>query len=471
MASGINRFTFGTDGFRGIVGNEFNYDCVKKISQGFADFVNHKFSGEEKPKVVVGYDRRFMSDRFARTAAEIIAANGINVTLSSTSLPSPAVSLLTSKKFGFGFIITASHNNAYYNGIKIKQNGRSAPASVTAEIENYSSKAVPMNTAGVKVQESDFRSFYADYVKAKMSASSELSKLKAPAVVDFMYGSAADIPGLFDDGKIISLHTKHDPLFGSRSPRPDGDNLDEIIRTVKKNKASFGAAFDGDGDRFTLVTDEGKELSSSQTAAVLLNYLLSKKGFKKTNARIAATVSAGFLPKKLAADKDIPVDETPVGFKHISEKLLFENACFGVEESGGFAWKGAAPERDGIMTFMLVAEMLINTGRKVSELLAELEDKYGRSCFMQRDLPLVKAISSKHAFALKIKKKLPKSMLGKKISEVSMIDGIKISLENGWWLLIRPSGTTSVMRTYAEADSEENTVKLLDTARKLASVK
>jgi phosphomannomutase len=464
-----NHISFGTDGFRGIIARDFTYDVVRKTAQGMADYVAYKYMRTEKPSIAVGYDRRFMSDRFARTLAEVLAANGLSVTLSSTPIPTPAVSLLTTKGYGLGVMITASHNKHYYNGIKVKQNGRSAPPAVTAEIENYVAKAVPMKPTGAPVPVKDFRQTYVDYLNSKVQASKVLPKLPGPVVMDFMHGVGAETASaLFDAKNVVKLRAAHDPLFGGMAPEPVEKNLLGLVEAVKKNKALFGVALDGDADRFALVSDKGQYMTPCQTAPLLLNYLLSKGTFK---GKIVQAVSMGYLTKRIAREAGLQFDETPVGFKYIAEKMLSEDVTFGVEESGGYAWKGNLPERDGALTALFVMEIAAKTGKPVSALYAEIEKKYGKSCFVRRDFDLEKAIPNKHSFAVKIKKKLPKLLLGHKITETNTIDGLKIVLDNDWWVLMRPSGTEPLLRTYAETDSQENTKKLLDLAFKLVEQK
>ncbi|MCM2268394.1 MAG: hypothetical protein NDI60_11560 [Elusimicrobiales bacterium] len=464
-----NHISFGTDGFRGIIARDFTYDVVRKTAQGMADYVAYKYMRTEKPSVAVGYDRRFMSDRFARTMAEVLAANGLNVTLASAPLATPAVSLLTTKGYGLGVMITASHNRHYYNGIKVKQGGRSAPPAVTAEIENYVAKAVPMKTAGVQVPVKDFRPAYVDYLNSKVPAAKVLAKLPGPVVVDFMYGVGAETAdALFGSKNVIRLRDRHDPLFGGMAPEPVEKNLADLVAAVKKHKALFGVALDGDADRFALVSDKGQYMTPCQTGPLLLSYLLSRGTYK---GKVAQAVSMGFLTKRIARAAGLPFEETPVGFKYIAEKMLHEDVTFGVEESGGYAWKGNLPERDGALTALFVMEMAVKTGKPVSALYAEIEKKYGKSCFVRRDFNLEKAIPNKHSFAVKIKKKLPKVLLGHKITETNTIDGLKIVLDNDWWVLMRPSGTEPLLRTYAETDSQENTKKFLDLAFKLVEQK
>jgi len=244
-----NHISFGTDGFRGIIARDFTYDVVRKTAQGMADYVAYKYMRTEKPAIAVGYDRRFMSDRFARTLAEVLAANGLSVTLSSGPVPTPAVSLLTTKGYGLGVMITASHNKHYYNGIKVKQNGRSAPPSVTAEIENYVAKAVPMKPSGAQVAVKDFCRIYVDYLNSRIQAAKVLPKLPGPVVMDFMHGVGAETASaLFGAKNVIKLRDRHDPLFGGLHPEPIESQLSALKKEVRARRALVGIALDGDAD-------------------------------------------------------------------------------------------------------------------------------------------------------------------------------------------------------------------------------
>ncbi len=464
-----NHISFGTDGFRGIIAREFTYDVVRKIAQGMADYISYKYMRTEKPSVVVGYDRRFMSDRFARTLAEVLAGNGLKVTLSAVPIPTPAISLLTTRGYGLGVVITASHNNHYYNGVKVKQNGRSAPPAVTAEIENYTAKAVPVKPSGAPVEVKDFSRVYVDYLNSRFQTAKILPKLPGLVVIDFMHGVGAQTaPAVFNSKNIITLRARHDPLFGGMAPEPVEKNLAGLVAEVKKRKAVMGAALDGDADRFALVSDKGQYMTPCQIAPLMLEYLLSKKLLK---GKVAQAVSMGYLTKRIARAAGVPLEETLVGFKYIAEKMLSEDVAFGVEESGGYTWKGNLPERDGSLTALFFMDMVVKTGKTISELYSEIEKKYGKSYFLRRDFVMGKAIPNKHSFAVKIKKKLPKTLLGHKILETNTIDGLKIILDNDWWVLMRPSGTEPLLRTYAETDNRLSTEKFLDLALKLVENK
>jgi len=201
---------------------------------------------------------------------------------------------------------------------------------------------------------------------------------------------------------------------------------------------------------------------------MLLDYLL-KRGMPK--GKVVQSVSMGYLTRRIAKASGLQFEETPVGFKYIAEKMISEDVAFGAEESGGYAWKGNIPERDGVLTALMFMEMAVKTGKTVSGIYGEIESRCGKSAFIRRDVALEKTIPNKHSFAVKLKKKLPKTVLGRKVLDTNTIDGLKVILEDDCWLLMRPSGTEPLLRTYAETESQENTRKLLEFASKLMEQK
>ncbi len=471
MSANSHNISFGTDGFRGVISRDFTFDSLRRIAQGFSDFLAYKYMrGNEKPKVVIGYDRRFMSDRFAEVFGDVLAAQGVDCTLSDSPLPTPAVSFLTSGKFDYGIMITASHNKYFYNGVKVKQGGRSAPPTATAELETYIFKASPHKVKSAGVPKKSFRKDYLSYLNSRLPYARLFEKVKGPVVVDFMYGCGAELAGdVFAAKNVVRLHEEHDPLFpGIHSPEPVESNLQLLIKTVKEKKAKMGVALDGDADRFALVSDKGVYMTPCQIAPMLLEYLIQRN---KLKGKVIQAVSMGYLTKRIARIHNLQFEEVPVGFKYIAEKMISEDVSFGAEESGGYAWKGSLPERDGVLTALAFAEMTARTGKTISELYKDIEKKYGTSHFERVDFRLDKPITNKHSFAIKIRKKLPKTVIGKKIQEAVTLDGLKIVLEDDSWLLMRPSGTEPLLRTYAEAPSAEAVKKLLAFAKGLVEGK
>ncbi len=463
------KISFGTDGFRGVIALDFTYENLRRIAQGFSDFLAYR--GERsKVKVFIGYDRRFLSEKFAKEFARVIINNDIECVVSKTPITTPMVSYLTTTDYNYGIMITASHNNFLYNGIKIKYQGRSVLPSFTSEVELYIEKSrtstIPKNPRK-EVPEVDLREKYIKYLNDRFNVKKIISSINGKVVVDFMYGSAADIAHMiFGDLKnVVMIRTKRDPLFGQiLAPEPKEDKLDALKKAVVENKAVCGIALDGDGDRFACVDEKGNYLPPTIVAPIFLDYLANVCGM---SGRVVQAVSLGFLTRKIAKEKNFIFEFTPVGFKYIADRIAEGNTLFGAEESGGYSWKGNIPERDGLLSMMMLCEIISSKKQKLSKIVDELLKRYGRSYFLREDSTLSKIIPSKYYFAVKIKSKLPANILSHKVAEVITLDGIKVILDNDWWFLIRPSGTEPLLRIYAEADSKENTKKLISFAKEV----
>ncbi|MDD5628422.1 MAG: phosphoglucomutase/phosphomannomutase family protein [Elusimicrobia bacterium] len=465
----MDTIRFGTDGWRGVMARDFTFENVRRVAQAIADHLHDeilKASNRKKTPwaapVVVGYDRRFQSEAFAREIAQVLEGSKLGAVCLSESLPTPAVSLLTQRSKGLGVVVTASHNPAAYNGIKIKFAGLTAPESLTRAIEACLDRSQPTRAAEIKTKSG--RDAYLQYLRAKADIPVIRAKLKKPFVIDYLYGSAA---GLLEEvlpaPRLVAMHAEHDPLFAGIAPEPVADNLKELCARVKAEKAVIGIALDGDGDRVGVVDENGVYLTPCQVFPMIARYLIERK---KLKGKIVQTVSLGCLAARIAKAHGLPFEEVPVGFKHVAERLTSGDAVIGGEESGGYGWHGGLAERDGLRTALLLLEMLAVTGRTPAQLWKETESKYGASHFKRLDLRLHKAVPDKAAFAAKLIKKLPKRVLGAEIQSLSQIDGLKIMLAGDHWLLMRPSGTEPLMRTYAETDSPKRTADLLELAKK-----
>ena len=467
----IQDIKFGTDGWRGLMAREFTFENVRRVAQAIADYV--KDEAEKIPQkrknllaspIVVGYDRRFQSDAFAREIAQVLHGNRLTPLLMMEPLPTPAVSLLTRKYGGLGVMVTASHNPAAYNGIKIKRDGRAAPESVTSAIEACLDKSIPARSNDFK--EISCRDAYLAYLRSRLNMAALKSKLKRTVVVDSLYGAGAGlIEELVGAKRIVSIHDRRDPLFGGLNPEPVEQNLKELSARVRTEKALLGIALDGDGDRVGVVDENGVYLTPCQVFPMIIDYLVAKK---KLKGKIVQSVSMGYLPGRLAKAYGLAFEELPVGFKHVAERLASGEAVIGGEESGGYAWKGAIPERDGLLSGLLLLEMCLSQNKTPSQLWKALEAKHGKSHFKRIDVKLHKPAADKAVFTAKLVKKLPKKVLGSEIKSLLQFDGLKLILDSGHWLLMRPSGTEPLMRIYAESDSDKRTSELLELAKKWA---
>ncbi|MFH2202037.1 MAG: phosphoglucomutase/phosphomannomutase family protein [Elusimicrobiota bacterium] len=458
------KIKFGTDGWRGEMAREFTFDNVRRVAQAIAEYMKEQPGKIRKSTpVIIGYDNRFLSDAYAREISGILDANGLKVIVSTEPLPTPAISFLTKKMKAVGLMVTASHNPPSHNGIKIKLDGRAATEQITVAVESFLDRANPMRGGPGKVQWKSFRKDYLQFLRSQINPSAFARGLKKPVVIDYLYGSSGGLMGeLVKSKKLIEIHERRDPLFGGINPEPIEENLKELKERVLKEKALLGIALDGDGDRFALVDDRGHYMTPCQVFPMIIEYLLS---MRKLKGKIVQAVSMGYLAGRIAEAYGLPFAELPVGFKHVAEHIASGQAVIGGEESGGYAWKGSLGERDGMLTGMLFLEMCAKTKKTPSQLWALIEKKYGKSCFQRIDFRTRKTLD-KAVFTAKIRKKLTKKVVGTAIKEVLDFDGIKVILEGGHWILMRPSGTEPLIRTYAESDSPKRTQALLDTAAK-----
>lgn len=466
----IKEIKFGTDGFRGVISDDFNYENVRIVAQGFCDWLSNKGFKNENLKVFIGYDRRFLSDKFAKEFASVVINNDISCIVSKTPLPTPMVSYLTVKDYTFGIVITASHNGYWYNGIKIKYKGRSVVPSLTSEIELYIMKNMKRHISRIpkkNITELDLRKDYVDYITKKFNLEHIFSKIKNKIVFDLMYGSAGDVfDMIFSKYKnVVAINKEHDPLFGEYgSPEPVEKRLIRLKEEIKKQKAVCGFALDGDGDRFALIDSNGRYYTPSEISAIILKYLID---YKKLSGRVVQAVSLGFLTQRIAREKNLLFEFVPVGFKYIASRIIDSDALFGAEESGGYSWRGNIPERDGFVSSLMILEIMANLSKKIDEIYKDIEKRYGSCCFLREDLTLNKIVSSKYSFAMRIRSKLPKTILNKNIKDIITLDGIRVNLENDWWFLIRPSGTEPYLRIYVETDNLKNSKLLLNYAKEL----
>jgi len=459
---------FGTDGWRGIIAWDFTFKNVHLMAQALADYINENAPSDEKgqmPKVFVGYDCRFMSDLFARDIAHIFRSNKIDAVLSSKPVSTPVAACLSLSKFWLCIVVTASHSPAQFNGIKVKIGGGSAPVRVTKDIEALLGQNSVLMLYGHKPETKDLTEVYFKYLSAHL-LSKKLKNFKGKVVVDYMYGASAGYLEHFLPAKqVIALHDSHDPTFDGVQPEPVEKNLSELKKTVVEKKAALGAAFDGDGDRAALVDEKGNYFTPCQIAAVVCDYLIKHK---KLKGNIVQTVSMGYLLKRIARKFNMRFEELGVGFKNVAERIHLEDVAFGVEESGGFAWKGNLPDRDGLTVALAFISIMAETGKKASQLYADIAAEYGASVYLRRDIPISKPLD-KVLLTEKLRKKLPKKINGHKVAEWLTIDGLKVILDNDEWILIRPSGTEPLLRIYAETATKKDTLALLDFGEKLVT--
>ncbi len=460
---------FGTDGWRGIIAWDFTFENVHLLAQALAEYINTNapvLENGKMPQIFVGYDCRFMSDKFAEDIASIFRSNKIDVVLSDRPISTPVASCLSQHKCWMAIVVTASHNPAHFNGIKIKFAGRSVPQRITKDIEALIGQNSVLKLYGKYAEKKDLTDVYFKYIASRVNTK-KLSSFKGKVVVDYMHGSAAGYVEKFLPAKqVIALHSGRDPEFNNIQPEPVEKNLAELKKTVLEKKATLGIAFDGDGDRVALIDEKGTYLTPCMIAAILCDYFIKHK---KLTGNIIQTVSMGYLLKRIARAHQMRFEEVSVGFKNVAERMNLEDVAFGVEEAGGFAWKGGVSDRDGLAVALAFLNVMVQTKQKASELCAAITHEYGPSVYIRQDYPLTKAVD-KAAFTEKLRKKMPKKIGSHKAVELNTLDGLKIILDNDDWLLIRPSGTEALLRIYAESATKKETLALLEAGAKAAGV-
>jgi phosphomannomutase len=464
---------FGTDGWRGIIADDFTFDNLSLVAQATMDYLNRDGSGDKG--VVIGYDRRFLSRDFARRVAEVAAGNGIRARLTDDYAPTPAVSWAVRESgAGAGIMITASHNPPEYNGFKFKESfGGSARPSTTKVLEEIvafnmaNDRRVVATSFDEAVQKGMIEIFdpcvgyfrqIGRYVDLDL-----IARAAIPAVVDPMYGAGSGfLPRLL--AGIDEIHSSENPLFGGQPPEPIGEHLAELSSLLGGGKYRVGLALDGDADRIGAVDENGDFFSSHCIFTVILRHLIEHK---RLRGGVVKTVSTTRMVDLLAHKYDLPLFETPIGFKHICELMLSEDILMGGEESGGLGVKGHIPERDGILLGLLLLEAVAVSGKGLRRLLDETMDEIGHFSYRRIDRRIDS--DAKDQLIDRLKARPPAEIDGRRVVATNFIDGFKFIFENGDWLLIRPSGTEPVLRLYSEAGTPEQVDRLLRAAEYLAA--
>jgi phosphomannomutase len=391
--------------------------------------------------------------------------------VSTCPVPTPAISFsVVHRNASWGIVITASHNPALYNGFKVKEaRGRSAPPEVTREIEAHLSTVSTSPGTTQNAQTFDDHLAYESYLRSRLDMK-PLKRQRGRVVFDYLYGVGSGIPERVLKGcrfNLSSLHSNPDPLFGGLHPEPIESQLSDLKKEVQARRALVGIALDGDADRLGVVDDLGRYLTPHQVFPLIILHCIEHKGWK---GKIVQAVSLGYLSERIAKAFNLPFEEVPVGFKHVAERMLADDFLAGGEESGGYAVRGGLPERDGILNGLLFLEMLAARKKSPSQLLRDLEKRFGAARFQRIDIHLKEPILDRSHFAQNISTHVPDRLAGEAVSEVRTRDGVKVILQSGSWVLLRPSGTEPLIRTYAESDTLSRTEALLKWAKKVVAL-
>ncbi len=472
-----NPIKFGTDGWRGIIADDFTFANVRACAQGVADYL--KQAGLAQRGVIIGYDTRFASEGFAAAAAEVVAGNGIKVYLCPRPTPTPVVSYgVVAKQTGGAIIITASHNPAAWNGFKYKNEyGSSAPDEVTAQVEGLIARSVkaggvkvpPLDAALARgqVEYLDLEPVYFEQV-ARLVDLEGLRQANLKVVYDAMYGAGAGyLNKLLAGGttRLIEINGERNPLFPGIRPEPIAANLTQLAQTVRAEGAVVGLATDGDADRMGIIDETGAFLTQLQVFALLCLYLLEVRGER---GAIVKTITTTSMTYRLGEMFAVPVFETPVGFKYVAPKMLAEDALIGGEESGGYGFRGHVLERDGIVANLYFLDLMVKTGKTPAELINYLYSKVGPHYYQRVDVSF--PAGERQAIIDRIQRSQPQGIDGVKVARLDTTDGFRFILADNSWLLIRFSGTEPIIRIYAETDSPARAERLLGVGRELAGL-
>ncbi|MFU8796945.1 MAG: phosphoglucomutase/phosphomannomutase family protein [Dehalococcoidia bacterium] len=481
-----NPIKFGTDGWRGIIAEDFTFDNVRICAQAVAEYL--KSDRLDGRGLVIGYDTRFASEDFAASSAEVVAGNNIGVRLCVRPAPTPVVSFaVRATDSAGGIIITASHNPGSWNGFKYKsEDGASAPTEIISRIEaNVAALAqasppelsAPMKGVRRLALAEAVKGKLIEYIDPAPSYLGHLGRLvdleglrgqKLNIVVDSMYGAGIGyFSTVLEDGNldITEINGERNPAFPGIQPEPIARNLTDLSRLVVERSADVGLATDGDADRIGIVDEKGQFLTQHQVFALLCLYFLEVRGER---GPIVKTLTSTTMLSRLGELFDVPVYETAVGFKYVAPVMTERNAMIGGEESGGYGFRGHVPERDGILAGLYFLDFMAKTGKTPSQLLDYLYSKVGPHHYERMDFHV--SAEDRESIIDRLSCAVPDSIAGSKVTGVDTADGFRFFLSDGTWLLIRFSGTEPLVRIYSEAESIDRAQVLLQEGRKLVDL-
>ncbi|MDO3376569.1 phosphoglucomutase/phosphomannomutase family protein [Geoalkalibacter halelectricus] len=472
----MGRIKFGTSGWRGILCEDFIFDNVKVVTQAIADHLRE--TGEAEQGLVIGYDARFMGERFAHEAARVLAGAGIPAFVCNRDTPTPVIAFEILRRGAAGGInFTASHNPPEYNGLKFSPSwGGPALPETTLDIEKRANamlgqvcyREMPLDQAvrAGLVEKIDPRPAYFDAIR-KLVDLKAIADAGLVVAVNPMYGTGRGyLDTLLKEAgvKVVTINDHRDPYFGGLPPEPSQSHIPDFIKLVAGDpEIRLGLATDGDADRYGIVDGDGTFIEPNYVLALLLDYLL-RHGKMGDAARSVAT--SHFIDA-VASHHGVKVRETPVGFKFIGEFIRDNQILIGGEESAGLTVRGHVPDKDGILACLLVAEMVAVEGKSMKDLLCDLYDRVGEFHTRRDNVHLSPELES--SFPEKLASP-PAELAGKKIARVITLDGCKFLFEDGTWVLFRKSGTEPVVRVYGEAGTEDELGRLMKAAAQFIGV-
>jgi phosphomannomutase len=460
-----DKIKFGTDGWRAIVAQDFTVYNVARVAQAQAEWLHSNFSN---PKVVVGHDCRFGGEMFAEVVTKVLCANGVKVLLAKGFISTPMISYgVLNLQAQQGVVITASHNPPSYNGYKLKgaHGGPSSPKDI-AGVEALIKDEVNIPAEGLShwqdkgmLEYVNLEDMYVEYLQTKFDFDA-LNKSPFKLAYDAMYGAGQNVIRRLLPTAVL-LHCEHNPGFHGQAPEPLDKNLQELSRTIRSTpELKIGLATDGDADRIGLYDEDGQFVDAHHILLLLLHYLYK---YKNMTGKVAVAFSVTDRVKKMCEAYGLPIEVTPIGFKYISEIMVNEDVLVGGEESGGIAVKGHIPERDGIYDGLVIYEYMTKSGKTLKELIREVYDVVGSFVYERNDLTLE---NSKKESIIKMAQDNGYKIFGKySFNRRETIDGVKYHLDNGGWMMLRASGTEPLLRIYAEGNSKEETLDILEDVK------
>ena len=478
---------FGTDGWRAVISDTFTFHNLRLVTQAIADAIQsgHWYDstyGKKAPdpnRIVVGFDTRFLSDRYARDAARVLAANGYTVYLSQADAPTPAISYAVRNLNAIaGLVITASHNAPRYNGVKIKAAyGGSVSSTQSHQVEIFLNdnqergRGPNLMDWSQALEDGLIQRFnpipeYYDHLRALIDFDA-IAENPPQVVVDSMHGSGRGvIEGILKGTgcEVTEIRGEMNPGFGGAHPEPIARHLGALAGAIGTGMGTLGLALDGDGDRIGAMDGRGKFVDPHQIMALALEYLVEERGWR---GPVVRTVSTTKMIDRLAQDYGLPLYETPVGFNYIADYMLREDILLGGEESGGISFRGHIPEGDGVLMGLLLVEIVAKSGKTLHQLIKDLFDQAGPAYYQRKDQRLRFPVEKEEMVSY-LKTNAPDTIGDETIREVVDVDGVKFILADDSWLLIRPSGTEPVLRVYAEGRSKAMVQALLEYGEEVA---
>jgi phosphomannomutase len=467
---------FGTDGWRGRIADSYTFAAVRRCAHGFSRYLL-EVEGTERP-LIIGYDKRFASEAFAAAAAEVAAGHGFKVLLTQGPTPTPTISFAAFERKGVGAInITASHNPPGDNGFKVRdRHGGAVNPEGLKSIESYipdTDEKVPHIDLDRGIKEGKIEIFDpAPAYTRQIESLVDLGKLRGAGLsvlIDAMWGNGAGwFSSLLQGGatKVTEIHDQRNPIFPEMSrPEPIPPNIDVGLARALKLGVDALLITDGDADRVGLGDEHGEFVNQLRVFGLLAFYMLEVRGER---GPIVKTLSTTSMLEKLGKLYDVPVIQTGVGFKYVAPKMLEVNAMIGGEESGGYAFRGHVPERDGILAGLYLLDMMVKLGKKPSQLVELLFEKVGAHYYDRIDTPLAPEKRDEHLARIAAAK--PTQLAGIKVTNILTVDGYKFELEDGGWLLVRFSGTEPIVRVYCETTDPARVQPLLEAGLEMVGV-